>query len=81
MGAEVVANNEAGVGPAHKYGTAEDELIYDSGDIVGPKLRLSIILRFERGLRHAVTAQVQGYEAKILGKHALILVLPAEMVL
>lgn len=79
--ADVVADDETPVGPADQYGPVEVQLGDDGRYVVAPETVLGVVLRLQRRLGHAVTAQVVGDESKLVGECAVVLLGPAEVVL
>ena len=81
VGAHVVADDEKAVGPADEHRTVETELVDDHRDVVDPQLAVGVVLGLEGRLGHAVTTQVVGDKAELVGERAVVLLCPAEMVL
>jgi hypothetical protein len=79
--AQVVADDEAAVGPAHEHGPVEAQLLDDGGHVVGPERAVGVVLGLQRRLGHAVAAQVVGHQPELLGQSAVVLLGPAEVAL
>ena len=62
-------------------GPVEAQLVDDRRHVVGPELAVGVVLGLERRLGHAVAAEVVGDEPELVGEGALVLLVPAEMVL
>src|SRR6266540_562294 len=81
VGAQVVADDEAPVGPAHQHRPVEAQLLDDRRQVVGPQHAVGVVLRFEGRLRHPVATEVVGHQPELLGQRALVLLGPAEVAL
>ena len=79
--ADVVADDECAVGPADQHRPVEAQLVDDRRHVVGPEPAVGVVLGLERRLGHAVAAQVVGDEPELVRERALVLLVPAEMVL
>ena len=77
----VVADDEGAVGPADEHRPVETELVDYRRDVVGPEPVVGVVLRLQRRLGHAVAAEVVRDEPELVGKRALVLLGPAEVVL
>jgi hypothetical protein len=81
VGAQVVADDKAAVGPADQHRPVQAQLVDDRGHVVGPQPGVGVVLGFQGRLRHPVAAEVVGHQPELLGQRALVLLGPAEMVL
>jgi hypothetical protein len=81
VGAQVVTDDEAAVGPADQHRPVEPELLDDGRQVVGPQLAVGVVPGFEGCLGHAVAAEVVGHQPELVGQRAVVLLGPAEVVL
>jgi hypothetical protein len=63
-------SSRKGAWPYDQYGSVERELIHDSGNVVGPFVAIGVLFGLRRCVRHAVTAQVERDDAKLVLQHS-----------
>ena len=79
--ADVVADDEATVGPADEDAPLKVQRFDHGRQVVGPQRGVGVVGSVERSVRHAVPAQVVGDEPELIGERAVVLMGPAQMVL
>ena len=74
-------SSRKGAWPYDQYGSVERELIHDSGNVVSPFVAIGVLFGLRRCVRHAVTAQVERDDAKLVLQLTLVLFHPTKMIL